>query len=90
MVLPRSIQLQLQKEQFNGKESYRITAKGDITIFASAKQPIELESSYLEIECTEVINKNAVENNILNTEAMEQLFKTFVKSIENRLFYIKN
>ena len=44
----------------------------------------------MEIECTEVINKNAVENNILNTEAMEQLFKTFVKSIENKLFYIKN
>ena len=57
---------------FKGKESYRIIAKDSITIFTPEKQPTELESSYLESEGTQKINKTAVENLTPNTEAISK------------------
>ena len=78
--------------QFNGKDSYRIIAKDDTTILAPDTQSTELESSdcILETECRQIINETAVENPTLNTEAVEKLFKDFVKSVENRLFAIED
>ena len=72
--------------QFNGKDSYRIIAKDDTTILAPDTQSTELESSdcILETECRQIINETAVENPTSNTEAVEQLFKDFVKSVENQ------
>ena len=72
--------------QFNGKDSYRIIAKDVITILAPDTQSTELESSdcILETECRQIINETAVENPTSNTEAVEQLFKDFVKSVENQ------
>ena len=75
---------------FNEKESYRIIAKDDITILAPPTQPTELESSDLETECTQLINETGVENPTSNNEAIENLFETFIKSIENRLLTIKD
>ena len=71
--------------QFNSKDSYRIIAKDDATILATDTQSTELESSncILETECRNIINETAVENSTLNTEALEKLFKDFVKSVEN-------
>ena len=73
--------------QFNGKDSYRIIAKDDTTILAPDTQSTELESSdcILETECRQIINETAVENPTPNTEAVEKLFKDFVKFVENRL-----
>ena len=55
---------------FKGKEFYRIIAKDSITVFTPETQPTELESSYLESECTQKINTTAVENLTPNTEAI--------------------
>ena len=78
--------------QFNGKDSYRIIAKDVITILAPDTQSTELESSdcILETECRQIINETAVENPTPNTEAVEKLFKDFVKSVENRLLAIED
>ena len=78
--------------QFNGKDSYRIIAKDDTTILAPDTQSTELESSdcILETECRQIINEDAVENPTPNTEAVEKLFKDFVKSVENRLLAIED
>ena len=78
--------------QFNGKDSYRIIAKDDTTILAPDTQSAELESSdcILETECTQIINETAVENLTPNTEAVEKLFKDFVKSVENRVLAIED
>ena len=67
--------------QFNGKDSYRNIAKDDTTILAPDTQSAELESSdcILERECMQIINETAVENPTPNTEAVEKLFKDFVK-----------
>ena len=77
---------------FNGKDSYRIIAKDDTTILAPDTQSTQLESSdcILGTECRQIINETAVENPTLNTEAVEKLFKDFVKSVENRLLAIKD
>ena len=75
---------------FNEKEFHRIIAKDDITIFAPPTQPTELESSDLEKEYTQLINETGVENPTPNNEAIENLFETFIKSIENRLLTIKD
>ena len=77
--------------QFNGKDSYRIIAKDDTTILAPDTESTELVSSdcILETECRQIINKTAVENLTSNTEAVEKLFKDFVKSVENRLLAIE-
>ena len=73
--------------QFNGKEPYRIIAIDETTILAPDTQSVELESSdcILETECRQTINETAVENPTPNTEAVEKLFKDFVKFVENRL-----
>ena len=78
--------------QFNGKDSYRIIAKDETTILAPDTQSAELESSdcILETECTKIINETAVENPTPTTEAVEKLFKDFVKSVENRLLAIED
>ena len=78
--------------QFNGKDSYRIIAKDDTTTLAPDTQSLELESSdcILETECTQIINETAVENPTPNTEAVEKLFKDFVKSVEKRLLAIED
>ena len=78
--------------QHNGKDSYRIIAKDDTTILAPDTQSTELESSdcILETECRQIINETAVENPTPNTEAVEKLFKDFVKSVENRLLAIED
>ena len=78
--------------QFNGKDSYRIIAKDDTTILAPDTQSTELESSdcILETECRQIINETAVENPTSNNEAVEKLFKDFVKSVENRLLAIED
>ena len=78
--------------QFNGKDSYRIIAKGDTTILAPDTQSTELESSdcILGTECRQIIINTAVENPTLNTDAVEKLFKNFVKSVENKLLAIEN
>ena len=78
--------------QFNGKDSYRNIAKEDTTILAPDTQSAELESSdcILETECTQIINETAVENPTPNNEAVEKLFKDFVKSVENRLLTIED
>ena len=78
--------------QFNGKDSYRIIAKDDTTIPAPDTQSAELESSdcILETECTQIINETTVENLTPNTEAVEKLFKDFVKSVEYRLLAIED
>ena len=70
--------------QFNGKDSHRIIVKDDTTILALDTQSAELESSncILETECTQLINETAVENPTPNTEAIEKLFKDFVKSVK--------
>ena len=44
----------------------------------------------METECRQIINETAVENPTPNTEAVEKLFKDFVKSVENRLLAIKD
>ena len=44
----------------------------------------------MEAECTQKINETAVENPTPNTEAVEKLFKYFVKSVENRLLAIED
>ena len=77
--------------QFNGKDSYRIIAKDDTTILAPDTQSTELESSdcILETECRQIINETAVESPTSNTEAVEKLFKDFVKFVENRLLAIE-
>ena len=71
--------------QFNGKDSYRIIAKDDTTLLEPDTQSTELESSdcILETERRQIIKKTAVENPTPNTEAVEKLFKDFVKSVEN-------
>ena len=78
--------------QFNGKDSYKIIAKDDTTILAPDTQSTEPESSncILETESTQVINETAVENPTPNTEAVEKLFKDFIKSVENRLLVIED
>ena len=78
--------------QFNGKNSYRIIAKDDTTILAPDTQSTELESSgcILKTECRQIINETVVENPTSNTEAVEKLFKDFVKSLENRLLAIED
>ena len=78
--------------QFNGKDSYRIIAKDDTTILAPDTQSAELESSdcILETECRQTINETAVENPTPNFEAVEKLFKDFVKFVENRLLAIED
>ena len=78
--------------QFNGKDSYRMITKDDTTILAPDTQSTELESSdcILETECRQIINESAVENPTTNTEAVEKLFKDFVKSVENRLLAIED
>ena len=78
--------------QFNGKDSYRNIAKEDTTILAPDTQSAEPESSdcILETECTQIINETAVENPTPNNEAVEKLFKDFVKSVENRLLTIED
>ena len=78
--------------QFNGKDSYRIIAKDDTTILAPDTQSTELESSdcILETECRQIINETAVEKPTSNTEAVEKLFKVFVKSVENKLLAIED
>ena len=78
--------------QFNGKDSYRVIAKDDTTILAPDTQSTELESSdcILETECRQIINETAVENPTLNFEAVEKLFKDFVKSVENRPLAIED
>ena len=77
---------------YNGKDSYRIIAKDDTTILAPDTQSTELESSdcILETECRQIINETAVENPTSNNEAVEKLFKDFVKSVENRLLAIED
>ena len=76
------------------KDSYRIIAKDDTTILAPDTQSTELESSdyILETECRQIINRQiaAVENPPPNTEAVENLFKDFVNSVENRLLAIED
>ena len=78
--------------QFNGKDSYRIIAKDDTTILAPDIQSTELESSdcILETECTQIINEIAVKNPTPNTEPVKELFKDFVKSVENKLLAIED
>ena len=78
--------------QFNGKDSYRIIAKGDTTILAPDTQSTELESSdcILGTKCRQIIINTAVENPAPNTDAVEKLFKNFVKSVENELLAIEN
>ena len=44
----------------------------------------------METEFTQKINETAVENPTPNTEAVEKLFKYFVKSVENRLLAIED
>ena len=44
----------------------------------------------METECRQIINETAVENPTPNTEAAEELFKGFVKSVENRLLEIED
>ena len=70
---------------FNGKDAYRIIAKDDTIILASDTKSAELESSdcILETEYRQIINETAVENPTPNNEAVEKLFKDFVKSVEN-------
>ena len=78
--------------QFNGKDSYRTIVRGDTTILAPDTQSTESESldCILETECRQIINETAVENPTPNTEAVEKLFKDFVKSVENRLLAIED
>ena len=78
--------------QFNGKDSYWIIVKDGTTILAPDTQSTERESSdcILETECRQIINETAVENPTSNTEAVEKLFKDFVKSVENRLLAIED
>ena len=78
--------------QFNGKESCRIIAKDETTILAPDTQSTELGSSdcILETECRQIINKTAVDNPTPNTEAVEKLFKDFVKFVEDRLLAIED
>ena len=77
---------------FNGKDAYRIIAKDNTIILAPDTKSTELESAdcILEAECRQIINETAVENPTPNTEAVEKLFKDFVKSVENRLLAIKD
>ena len=44
----------------------------------------------METECRQIINETAVENPTSNNEAVEKLFKDFVKSVENRLLAIED
>ena len=44
----------------------------------------------METECRQIINETAVENPTSNTEAVEKLFKDFVRSVENRLLAIED
>ena len=78
--------------QLNDEDSYRIIAKDDTTILAPDTQSTEVEFSdcILETECRQIINETAVENPTPNTEAAEELFKGFVKSVENRLLEIED